>query len=760
MWTRGTSTEAGEGPRLSPAATIGALDPAAWAGFVVSDAPNNGFAVQFAVERDGERASAADLFYLVHEVGPHAPDGSYARVAFDVSQPLGRGKNTPPFEIARSQPTLIVEWGRTGGSSILARVTARYHGMLEARAYFPWDWRGTWSPEGERLSGRTERGEPFSVSARMRPAERERARWRLDPPAAAVLRVPVEAGDVVEFHGALGADWPQNDAARPDADTSLGEADARYRQTRVTVEGAWAGLADAVTNNIHWMVALQPETGRRYTPAGRRWIFPAPGGGRDHWTIFCWDSFFNALELAVESPELARETLEAVLATQYDTGNIPNWRGRFGGTADRSQPPVGSFAVLKYFLRTGDREFLERAFPALERWAAWWRAPKDGRPRRDGNANGLYGWGSDLGSLSRSPPHWERDASDHQKAAWESGQDDLPNWDDARWNAATETLELDAVDLNALLALDAECLATMADGLGHGDRAAAHRARHRALVARMNELLWDDERGMYVDRHWDGRRSSRLAASNFYPLLAGVPDRARARRMVDVLLDERRFWGPFVVPTISRDDPAFPTQQYWRGSIWPTTNYLIYQGLRRYGFDDVAASLARRSVDLFLRDWQRFQRCRENFDSRTGEGAGQLHQSWGPLFALVGIEEFLDVTPWEGLRIGSAWPPAAALRNLVAAGHRWSLTFGPTGMRVERDDALLLETSGPVVLRNVTAAAQQMSCDVACVTGTSLHAPHIRHWIVERAGQTRRTSGDRTVVEPGRSRLTASTVEA
>ena len=29
------------------------------------------------------------------------------------------------------------------------------------------------------------------------------------------------------------------------------------------------------------------------------------GGGRDHWTVFGWDSFFNALELAVEAPAAA-----------------------------------------------------------------------------------------------------------------------------------------------------------------------------------------------------------------------------------------------------------------------------------------------------------------------------------------------------------------------------------------------------------------------------------------------------------------------
>jgi hypothetical protein len=386
----------------------------------------------------------------------------------------------------------------------------------------------------------------------------------------------------------------------------------------------------------------------------------------------------------------------------------------------------------------GQRDFLARVFPALERWHAWWSADQRGRPRRDGNGNGLSEWGSDAAELRESPAPWENGSTGLRRAGWESGQDDLPNWDDAGWNDDTGTMELDAVDLNSYLALDAECLGLIAAELGDETGARAYRERAQVLRDAMNALLWDEARGLYLDRHWDGRRSPRVAAANFLPLVAGIPDAERARRMLDTLLDPERFWGRFVVPTISRDDPAFPDQQYWRGTIWPPTNYLIYQGLRRYRFDAAAGELAARSVELFLDTWRRYGLCRENYDSRTGEGGGHRYQSWGPLFALTGLEEFADVTPWDGLRLGSLVAEGTtALRRLPLAGRRWDVRLGPDGLSVRVDGAHLLTSDAPIVARHVSLERKAMTAEITTTRSTAL-----------------RTSATITVVDAGTSTVT------
>lgn len=712
---------------------VGALDPEAWSGLVFSDRPGSGFALRWAVERDGERADGMDLHWVVHEVGPNDPDGGYARMGFDTDLQFGLEGKTPIVNQAGRRAGLTVEWSRTPAGAIL-RATCDYTGILELRGYFPWDWSGEWKPDPK---------DKASV-LRVLCALCGECRWDRSAESVvadgneAVVRFAVRPGDSVSVcvfitEIAAGTEKQPDGVAVASA---LREGEAAYAARRVRVEGAWAGLAESVTNNLHWMVSLQPETGRRYVPAGRRWIFPRPGGGQDHWTVFAWDAFFNALELSLESPSLAAEMVDAVLAGQYENGCVANWRGRFFGTRDRSQPPVGAFCVLKLVQRAASgarRDWLERTFLALERWHEWWTANKEGRPRRDGNANGLCEWGSDQEERRESPAVWENGATGRQLAAWESGQDDLPHWDDAGFDEATGTMELDAVDLNSYLALDAECLALIAAELGHQRKADYWADRAAAIRDAMNALLWDESRGLYLDRHWDGRRSARVGAANFLPLVAGVPDHDRARRMLDTLLDPGRFWGPYVVPTISRDDPAFHDQQYWRGTIWPPTNYLIGQGLRRYRFDQAAAELARRSVELFLGSWREYQLCRENYDARTGQGGGARYQSWGPLFGLLGVEELADATPWDGLRFGSVVPPeTTVLRRLPLAGRVWDVRLGPDGLSVRVDGAHLFTSDGPIIARHVVLEQKVLSAEVTAVRSTAL-----------------RTTAGIQIVEPG-----------
>jgi hypothetical protein len=381
--------------------------------------------------------------------------------------------------------------------------------------------------------------------------------------------------------------------------------------------------------------------------------------------------------------------------------------------------------MAKLLARFGNLEAARETLPALEAWAAFWREPKEDHPRRDGNGDGLYEWGSDAADISPTPPPWEVEASGWQRAAWESGQDDLPSWEEASWVHESETFDLNCVDLNSYLALDLECLAWMNRALGIEEKARAFQDQWRVLRDRMNETLWNEERGLYLDRKWGGDWSERVAAANFLPLIAGVPDQGQARRMMETLTDPEWFWGDFVLPTISRNDPLFQEQQYWRGTIWPPMNYLVYQGIKRYGFDEVAGELAHRSVNLFLRSWRDYQLCRENYDSRTGEGGGQRYQSWGPLFALIGLEEFLDVTPWAGLTVGSLSPVGEmTARRLRVRDRTWDVAMGPEGLRVSVEGKVVLVSSAPLVLRNLEVEAGHLSCAIHSREAMDLRVEH------------------------------------
>ena len=631
---------------------VGALEGRRWAGLVFSPGGGRGVGVRLAfVTPAGERREWDDWYGMVSRAGPHAPDFSYARVEFAVGpEPppeadAGGGDGEPGSRTPAGG--LVLEWSRRD-DAVALRVRVEAAGRLELIGDAPWGWEERWeeaAPEspGWRARMPGEDGEDleivvaFAGGTGRRPGGSGReVGWCLEAEAGIAAQLTMVA--------AWGGKEPDPLIGR--ADVWIDDARAAWERRRPSVPGH-PDLAESVADNLMWTVLTQPETGRLYTPAGRRWIFPIPRSGTgpgvpepDDWTIFGWDTFFNALLLATVSGDLAWSTLLAGTGTQYPNGNIPNWRSRRGGTPDRSQPPVGSFAALRLYRAHPDPGALAAAYPALLAWADWWVADKNGRPRREGLTPGLLAWGSDTDLVpapNRVPP-WEVGATGHQRAAWESGQDDLPLWDEAAWDSRREILAMSAVDLCSYRALDLESLSRIARILGDGSTADRLAAEVHRLAATMNRVLWSEAAGLYLDELPSGP-STRVAASNFLPLAAGIPDARRAARMIETLCDPARFWGDWVLPTIARDDPAFPDQQYWRGSIWPPMNYLVLQGLRRYGFTDLAGELAHKGAEMFLADRRRTGGCRENFDARTGEGCGQCFQSWGPLFALGALEE-------------------------------------------------------------------------------------------------------------------------
>ncbi len=680
---------------------VGALEARRWSGLVFAAGPDDGIGVRLAfTDPEGQRRELDDWYWMVSRVGPHAPDGSYARVEFDLGA-------EPSPESRPSASTMVLEWSRRG-DAVAMRATVKAPGRLEVIGDAPWGWAARWVEVGVGPGRGGGPGDGDVWRARLRALEvaaafsaGTRACQAPKPSRGEVARA-LDIGDGGTGRVVMVAVWGGDGGAARNA-RLVGQADAWIDEARAEWgrqrprSAACPDLLESIHDNLMWTILLQPETGRLYTPAGRRWIFPRPGVEAPHadvpgtgspsastgtpaspaspsragvpepddWTVFGWDSFFNAIQLATVSGDLAWATLLAGTQSRYPNGNVPNWRSRRGGTPDRSQPPVGSFAALKLHQLHPDLDALAAAYPDLVAWSEWWRrvTEKNGRPRREGITPGLLSWGSDTDLVpgpGRVPP-WEADASGHQRAAWESGQDDLPLWDEAEWDPERQILAMSAVDLCSYRALDLECLSRIARILG--DDRTAHRlaAAYRRLVATMNRHLWSEDAGLYLDELPAGH-STRVAASNFLPLVAGVPSRDQAHRMIRTLRDPSRFWGDWVIPTISRDDPVFKDQQYWRGSIWPPMNYLILQGLRRYGFDALAEDLAWKGARMFLADRRRTGFCRENFDSRTGQGCGQRFQSWAPLFALGALEQLAHTTPcdYHSAETDRPWAPRSA----------------------------------------------------------------------------------------------------
>ncbi|MGA8026641.1 MAG: trehalase family glycosidase, partial [Bryobacteraceae bacterium] len=431
------------------------------------------------------------------------------------------------------------------------------------------------------------------------------------------------------------------------------------------------------------------------------------------WVVGEWDCFFGSLLTNVEDSAETSASVRTILLAQSPSGVVPNVDGASGTTPDRSQPPIGAYVVWKNFAKDPDREFLEWAYPRLKKWHLWWFSNRgDGQPWRDGNRDGLLEWGSDKGSTVSVGGRGFLKA-----AKWESGMDDSPMYDDAKYNEDTYTMDLDDVGLNSLYALDAECLAHIAMTLGQEKDSAQFAAEYERMKALVQQKLWNEQDGIYENRFWDGRFSKRLSPTNFYPLLAGIATAEQATRMVrEHLLNPKQFWGQYVIPTISRDDSAFEDQFYWRGDIWGPTNFLVYEGLNRYHEDEAAFQFAEKSYELFMNDWQINQHTNEQYYAWGGSAGGDTHYTWGALLCLLPMEQYIDETPWDGLRFGALHPPnSGVLTGITWDHHQYNVAIGPEHTEVQRDGEVRLEADAGVVVRHYAAAANELSFSVKCL---------------------------------------------
>ena len=665
---------------------VGALHSPYWNGIVLNDSGKI-YGFRFAIEKNGKIADGYDTFFIVEEPGTIAPDYSYAEVSFNTNLKFGLGSKTP-IKVKGKTKFGIVKfiYGRYG-KGVVGYVVVPKGINIILRFYSPWNMGEDVYFKNGMVFGKDDNFKFKSLTK------------DLPEPLKEKDSLGFKIKDRLFF---FYAGFENFEKSGKWVSSYLRKEKMKYEKNRVKFTGEFEGLVSSITTNLYWMKLLQPDKQRLYIPAGRRWIFPGKDGKTDLWTMFEWDSFFNALEVGVEDHKMAKTEIEAVLDTQYKWGNIPNWRSATAGTTDRAQPPVGAFTVLKLYYKTGDINLLKDSYKRLLKFHRYWTNNLGKHKKRDGNNNFLFEWGSDTELINKIKPRWEENAPGRVRAAWESGQDDLPNFDKAKFNEDTNSLELDCIDLSSLVALDAESLSKIADILNYKEDSEFFKNEYEKISKKINETLWNEKKGFYFDRNWNGKFSKSKASSNFYPLLAKVVPKTRLKKVLTHLLNRMEFWGDFVIPTISKDNPAFKDQQYWRGTIWPPTNYLVYQGLKRYRLDEIASEFARKSASLFLKSWNKYRLCRENYNSMNGKGGGQRYQSWGPLFALVLIEDFIENSPYDGLRVGNlSAMKRNHLQNYRIGNSIYELYANRNYLKLYKDGKKVISFRGRAVLRNI-----------------------------------------------------------
>jgi putative isomerase len=195
-----------------------------------------------------------------------------------------------------------------------------------------------------------------------------------------------------------------------------------------------------------------------------------------------------------------------------------------------------------------------------------------------------------------------------------------------------------ATDLNSYLCAEFRAFSRLASHCGRNDLAQRYAELATDLAAAIEDRLWDEELGMYVNLDPRTNTTVRLrCVSGLMPVLFGVASDERSRRVMhDNVLNDEHFLRPFGVASMAASEPLSnqsPRGLYgraivcnWNGPVWVLPNVLVVRTLLRLGMRAAAANVARRVIAVMVKSLRETGVLHENYNADTGK------QLWAPNF--------------------------------------------------------------------------------------------------------------------------------
>ncbi|HSP43809.1 MAG TPA: trehalase family glycosidase [Luteolibacter sp.] len=365
-------------------------------------------------------------------------------------------------------------------------------------------------------------------------------------------------------------------------------------------------------------------------PLKHHWIIAGEPHYRGQWI---WDTMFvvDLLSLLPDKKEIIRGVFRnywdfqqrwnaeaADFARDMITVAIKTWPQEIRYF---SQIPILAWGLERVWRRNGDIELVRKCLDPLERFHDWyWR-------ERDLHGNGLITVGAYSGNLQHA--RWET-------FDYECNMDDMAMTPHPKRKGPNEGpwyADVCVPGNNAYLIMGERSLARLAEIAGNQEMAARRMKRVEHGVNGMREHMWDETAGTFLSVKRDTLEKIPVATiGSWVPLTAGVPTAAMSARMAEVLASPA-WQTPLPVPTVDRNDPRWKSGAFWRGDVWPPTNYQIASGLAAYGHKDLAADIADKTVANALKHG-----LSEHYDSVTGKALGVPDYSMAATIATLMLD--------------------------------------------------------------------------------------------------------------------------
>jgi hypothetical protein len=410
---------------------------------------------------------------------------------------------------------------------------------------------------------------------------------------------------------------------------------------------------------------------------------------------WCWDTAFHSVvEKWLYNFPAAEGSIRNILESQKPDGRLPFTLDKQGFTFDRLlgmplvQPFILPLAVWDLYLANGKKSWIVETLPrlvAFDRWLERNRTCQDGLV--------------------------------YICASGEGGSDNSVRWPiDHTQPGCTDTPAAKGVvpsDYNAFILQSRQLIARMADITGQTKLADEYRSKVQT-TAKGLQTLWREDIGIFVDRHSNGQPGTTITAGGLIPLLSGVATRKQAGRIVSLLKDPRHFWCRYPIPMLSMSDPRWSDEDnyssYTNARSWCHLNWLLTEGLLRYGFRKEARELIERTLEMLSAAGE--PSCVENFHPHRPQSLAThnvINFGWSALpndlllRRILGIQARLDRNTIVIDPLGLTGLKEVLVSGLHVGSHILNFQYRRKGRNIEV--VILRKTDKPL---NVTAMHKQI----------------------------------------------------
>lgn len=264
-------------------------------------------------------------------------------------------------------------------------------------------------------------------------------------------------------------------------------------------------------------------------------------------------------------------------------------------------------------------------------------------------------------SLQNHIKHWEKtQKADNGLFVWRSyrgsGTDNHPAIYGRPLNSSA------GVELNCFMYMEYLAMSKIAEMCNDKNSQGKYKKSALELKEAINLHMWDEIDGLYYhldvmskkpplalqDVSWDVPLKFRTWTC-FLPMWAGIAPKDRAERMVkEHLINPNEFWSDYGIRTLAKNEKMYSTVEMsnpsnWQGPVWIVSTYLVFNGLVKYGYIDIATKVAKNLLTNLIRDIDECGMLHEYYNPETGKSTiGKGFMNWNALAGLM-VPEILNL---------------------------------------------------------------------------------------------------------------------